>query len=561
MRANHRAIVFLLLSFLGASAMADDGLPSPDAIIQKGHAAPAANIHVVGFRFEGNSAISSDRLLTVLKPFIGHTCTPEDLDRARLAVTKVYVDAGYITSGAIIPPQDAKTGVILIRVLEGKLQKITLSGLQKFWPAFLEAYRESFLKRRIMRGAGPPLNAFDLKERLELIRQDPSIKRINAELVPTTQPGYSALNVDVVEANRYRLGLDFNNRQSAEVGAEKLDLIAGDENFTGVNDTLNVRYGINTGGLSDFRYAGTKDFSVEYDRPVTIYDTIFNISYVRSDELIVETPENNLDVSTEQDNFDFGLTQGLVHRHYDHGRELEINLFVDGSYRSSLSELNGEPFGFSAGTNNGRTHVSAFRFGPQLTYRDSIRALSVRSTFSYGFAGFGSTVNPPDPYTGQDVPESRFFAWLLQTQYLRRLFNSNTEVLFRSNLQLSSKPLLPVEQFTLGGFDTARGYRENQLVRDNAVSGSVEPRVPLLEKGGESLVDIAPFTDIAYGWNVVKTGPNTYPVLSSVGVGLLLHPNSHIDARIYYGHPFKYFNKGSNFQDYGIDFDILLSLF
>jgi hemolysin activation/secretion protein len=561
MRSNLCAMASLLLLYVSGSALAGDPLPPPDSIINKSHASPAANIAVEGFKFEGNTAITTDRLQAVVKPFVGRNCTPEDLDGVQHAVTQEYVKAGYISSGAVIPPQDAKSGVILIRVVEGKVQAITLKGLSQFGPEFLRAYRDNFLRRRIALGAGSPLNVFTLKERLELIREDPGVQRINAELAPGTAQGLSKLNVDVTESNPFKLAVDFNNRQSAEVGAEKIDVLAGDENLTGINDAVNLRYGVNTGGLTDFRYAGTKDFSAEYDRPVTIYDTLFKISYARSDELIVQAPVNNLKISTEEDYFDIGLDQPVVHRRYDQGQEVKLSLFVDGSFRSSLSKLNGQPFGFSPGTDSGRTHVAAVRFGPELVYRDADRALTLRSTVSVGLIAFGSTENPKDPFTGQDVPDSRFVSWLLQTQYLRRLFHSNIQLLFRSNLQVSNSPLLPVEQFTIGGFDTVRGYRENQIVRDNAATASLELRVPLYEKGGQSLVDIAPFADLGYGWNVNKTGPDTYPLLGSVGVGLLVHPSSQIDARVYYGHPFKYFNKGSNLQDYGINFDILLSLF
>jgi hemolysin activation/secretion protein len=36
-----------------------------------------------------------------------------------------------------------------------------------------------------------------------------------------------------------------------------------------------------------------------------------------------------------------------------------------------------------------------------------------------------------------------------------------------------------IEQFSLGGIDTVRGYRQNQIVADNGVFGSVELSVPL----------------------------------------------------------------------------------
>ena len=46
-------------------------------------------------------------------------------------------------------------------------------------------------------------------------------------------------------------------------------------------------------------------------------------------------------------------------------------------------------------------------------------------------------------------------------------------------MQLTPDPLLPIEQIAIGGIDTVRGYRENQLVVDNGWMTSAELRIPL----------------------------------------------------------------------------------
>jgi hemolysin activation/secretion protein len=74
------------------------------------------------------------------------------------------------------------------------------------------------------------------------------------------------------------------------------------------------------------------------------------------------------------------------------------------------------------------------------------------------------------------------------------------------------------------------------------------------------VLDFAPFCDVGYGWNHFNTHDQT-PVLASAGVGLLLHPNSHLNARVYYGYPFHDFHRSSNLQDLGIHFDLVLNIF
>lgn len=62
--------------------------------------------------------------------------------------------------------------------------------------------------------------------------------------------------------------------------------------------------------------------------------------------------------------------------------------------------------------------------------------------------------------------------------------NDKKDILFvaRAAAQLTPDSLLPLEQFSVGGIATVRGYGQNQLVTDNGVLGSLEVRLPALLK-------------------------------------------------------------------------------
>ena len=65
----------------------------------------------------------------------------------------------------------------------------------------------------------------------------------------------------------------------------------------------------------------------------------------------------------------------------------------------------------------------------------------------------------------QDLSDSNFFAWRGQAQYIN-LLTSDVLLLLRSDLQLANKALLPVEQFSIGGIYTVRGYSQDALLSD-----------------------------------------------------------------------------------------------
>lgn len=60
-------------------------------------------ITVARFEFDGNTAFSDEKLTEVTAKFTKRLLTFASLLQAEAVVTKLYTDAGYINSGAVIP--------------------------------------------------------------------------------------------------------------------------------------------------------------------------------------------------------------------------------------------------------------------------------------------------------------------------------------------------------------------------------------------------------------------------------------------------------------------------
>ena len=63
------------------------------------------------------------------------------------------------------------------------------------------------------------------------------------------------------------------------------------------------------------------------------------------------------------------------------------------------------------------------------------------------------------------------------------------------------RQLPTLEQFAVGGVDSVRGYQENQLVRDQGLTASLELRVPVLRKQERDVLEAVPFFDVGYAIN------------------------------------------------------------
>src|SRR6266513_2502792 len=209
------------------------------------------------FRFVGNHVFSSATLGKVVEKYKNREINAEDLEQARQDLTLIYINKGYVNSGAVLPDQDGKNGIITFQLVEGRLTGINLKG--NFW------FRPWWLRNEIRRGAGRPLNFNKLKEALQLLRQNPTISQINAELRPGGVPGESILDVDIKDTQPFRFAIEFDNKRPPSVGAEIVQARFTDLNVTGHNDLLEIIYGIahsnSANSFEDFDFFGLDNIS------------------------------------------------------------------------------------------------------------------------------------------------------------------------------------------------------------------------------------------------------------------------------------------------------------
>jgi hemolysin activation/secretion protein len=506
-------------------------LPEPPPE-EKGRLSRGPRLVLREIRVTGSTVFSEAELAAVTEPYIGRPVGSEDLEELRQKLTLLYVDAGYVNSGAVLPDQTVEDGTVEYRIVEGELSQIEIQGNRYFRP--------SYFRRRLERAGRAPLNVHALQRELQIFQQDPRIRRVNAELAPGAARGEGVLQAKIEEELPYRASLQLSNYESPSIGAYRARVRLAHENLTGNGDILRTRLSFTE---------GLQEYEGQYEIPVTVWDTTLGAHYTWGESDVVESPFDQFDIKSRSQ------TVGLeVHQPVYRSLRQSLELSLIGEWRESKTYLFGDPFSFTAGPDDGRSVVSVVRFRLDWLYRDLSQVFAFRSMWSVGLDALGSTVN------GGDVPDSQFFAWLGQFQWARRFDPWGWEVVFRTDVQLASSPLLSLEQFSVGGHDSVRGYRENELVRDNGLVSSLEVRVPLWrDVARRPLVQLAVFGDIGRSWNTDRKtfSPRT---LYSVGAGLRFNFTRYLHSQIYWGYALRDVPtpQDRDLQDDGVQFETVV---
>ncbi|HJW76857.1 MAG TPA: ShlB/FhaC/HecB family hemolysin secretion/activation protein, partial [Thermoleophilia bacterium] len=504
--------------------------------VEPSRAGPTLRVFVREIRVTGNTVFSDAELAQVSAPYTGREITDEDLAALRQALTLKYVNAGYINSGAVISDQRVVNGVIEYRIIEGTLAEVTVTGTKRL--------RADYVSDRLALGAAPPLNAIKLQEQLQILLQGPFVERINAELSPGDRQGEARLSARVEEGPAGNIAVTVDNDLSPALGDVRVVLRGQLYNPSGRGDILT--------GEIEHAQGYTKLFA-DYGIPLNARDTTFDVFAEWTDADVVEKPLNVLDIQSQSSTVGFRVSHPLFRT----TRE-QFNLAAGFDLRQSKSKLLGEGFAFTPGVEpDGQSKVSVLRFIQDYVARTSSQVIAARSTFSWGIDAFGATNE------GNDLPNGEFLAWLGQFQYARRLGKSGSQLVFRFDGQLSSDPLLPLEQFSVCGLRTVRGYRRNQLVRDQGYATSLELRVPVLRhEDNTPLLQVSTFVDAGGAW--YKGRATEQPqTIKSAGFGLRFNPHRRVEAELYWAKAFddgKIINPSESLQDRGWHFVIRADL-
>lgn len=485
----------------------------------------------------GSSILSEAEWREIVAPLLAKvTVTERDIGTVADAITRIYVRQGFLSSRAIAIGDRYGEGIVEIRVIEGTIAAIEIEGLQ--------GVNESYVRRRLERATRAPLNATKLEDALRLLQNGPLFDAVAARLRKGEGPGESILRVEFAAADPFDLAISLDNYSPIAVGGERLGTTIAYNNLTGNGDRLAATVGLTS-------QDGSQTYEGSYAIPLNALDGTLAFRALFNNNAVV-APDDiaALDIEGEFELYDIRFRQPVIRS----SRE-ELAFSIGFAYTAGRTFLLNEPTSFGFGPDaDGESAVAQIRLGQDYLKRSLSGSWLVRNQFNIGTKLFDATEN-----TGS-IPDGQFFSWLLQARRVR-LLGARHSLIFALDSQLASEPLLPVEQFSVGGGQSVRGYRQNLIAGDNGVRVSIEDRIAVArDRTGRRIFQVAPYFDAAVVWNN-QDNPNILAfdrnTLVGLGVGLIWTPNRNFNIRLDYGQDLVDFGTdSSNIQNDGLYFSV-----
>jgi hemolysin activation/secretion protein len=445
----------------GTSALGgEEPSPSPGA----GRSSVAAGVErmlaITEFRVTGVTQLSEDEIDRAVYPFLGPVRKLRDVEGARAALEKAYLDRGFHAVRVSIPPQQVRDGVVALEVTEGKVGRLRVRGSR--WFALSEIKRQA-----PSLAEGTALNFNDIVGDLAALNALPD-RRVTPSLRPTSAPGL--VDADLIVEDKLPLhgSIELNDRHGPDTTRTRILASARYDNLWQAGHSLGLSVQVAPERVGDGLVAAGYYSARLADAP----GLTFSVNGVYQDS----------DVST------LGGT-AVVGRGRTIGARAGFTLLTSPGFFDNLS------VGIDWKQYQEVISLSSSSLSSPITYAPIVAQYGaiwsgersqtqLTATLTTNLRGTVSSSS--DAFDNKRYGASGAFMYARvegsRGEELPRGFRAVEKV----QLQLTGYPLVGPEQLTAGGIESLPGYLEAQIVGDRGAVGRVELWGPSLARGGSS---------------------------------------------------------------------------
>ncbi len=467
---------------------------------------------------EGATLLTPKEINKVTAQFEGKELALSDMQKVADLLTDAYRAKNYVTSRAYLAPQTIKDGVLVIKVIEGKLGKVQIQGNRFF--------KSSLLRRKLKVQQGGYFDYSALQKSLMYINDSPD-RVAKAVLVPGKEPGTTDIILEVKDRFPMHVGFDYDNWGSRYIEKNRWSFNFEYNNLLGLDDRVYFKLQKSEASLYELK-SGRYLLPLNNGLEIGAY-------YSRSD-LKLGKEFKPLDACGKATTIGAFLNQSLINK-----ENIDLRFSFGFDYKHVINYL--------LGGESSRDDVRLFKQGLDLDITDRFGRTIILSELDIGVPHIiGGMDEKSDPFeASRDGAGGRFYKGIFNMFRLQPMPFS-TSLLLKANGQVSGYNLVASEQMQIGGPTSVRGYPPGEFAGDKGWYTSAEWSVPLYFIPKKLSI---PFTQSKwydafrlvafYDWASVKNnkllaGDKESRTLKGAGFGLRFNIKD-LTARVEVGYP------------------------
>ncbi len=450
------------------------------------------------FRVEGNTLLPQATVNGLVAPFTGGEKDFGDVQAAVEALEQAYKDRGYTTVSVLLPEQALEKGEVLLRVIEGRIRSVKVEGNQFFDSANIRASLPT-----LKQGQVPIMDSVSASLR---VANEHPMKKLSLRLSPGEKEDDLDATAAVTDEKPWRAALTLDNTGTLQTGRRRLGLSYQQGNLFDRDHQLGLQY----------------QTSPERFRDVSIYAASYRIPlYALGDSIDLIGTYSDVNVGTIAAG---DLSLAVTGRGSTLGGRYNWNLKRRGDYEHQLV------FGLDQKVFKNSVLALGEQLGSDVTIRPLSLAYNGRWAEQGSETGFFVSVARNLPGSGNATQDavSRVRAGAPANYQILRGGGSLTRAIagdwqwrLGMSAQWATSPLIPGEQFGLGGVGSVRGFEVREFSSDLGFQGNLEMYTPDLCPAVEHNCRIVVFYDFgALKRNQPLPEEPTSVHLGSAGIGV-----------------------------------------
>ena len=428
-------------------------IPEPVAAAPATPATPAFDI--LEFQIEGNSVLTAADIERAVTPFLGENRQMADVEAARVALEKVYQGAGFLTVFVDVPEQRVDSGVVVLNVTEGRVERLKVTGSRYF--------SQGYIRDKVPELANGKVPNFNEVQRQLAAVNRTEERRVQPIMRAGIAPGTVETELKVDDRLPLAGSVELSNRAAAATKPVRLSVSAHYDNLFQLDHSVAVSLSTAPQDIAQSRV-----FSLNYTIPG---DQATWVGYVvNSKSAVAALGDVNV--------LGKGTTLGLRHVRPLGSAADEVHSISLGIDYKDLTE----------DTRSGDNTISTpLRYLPlQFAYNASIdhgarrqTQMSLQATAAFRRI-LQHEVDCPggtaDQFACKRQGGDGGFATLRADVRHVVGVSGFGSLHLRLGGQMGTGPVPSGEQYTIGGAETVRGYYEAEGAGDRGVLGSIEWR-------------------------------------------------------------------------------------